>query len=286
MANVRDYYNLTKPGIIYGNALTTLGGFLLATKFHFPLALLFATLGGISLVIASACVFNNYIDRDIDEKMARTKKRALVSGEIAGQSALIYASVLGIVGYLILVHYVNRLTAGIGLVAFVDYVVLYGYAKRNSVHGTVVGSISGAAPVVAGYTAVTDHFGLAALILFLILVCWQMPHFYAIAMYRIDDYKAAHIPVLPIKSGMRATKIQILAYIITFMLALGALTTFGYAGVSFLIVMETFAFYWLWLGLKGFKTPDNKKWARKMFFFSLVVILALSVMLSLGKALP
>jgi protoheme IX farnesyltransferase len=284
---VKQYYALTKPGIIYGNVLTAIAGFLLASKGHVGWWLLAATLGGMSAVIASACVFNNYIDRDIDKRMARTKKRALVSGVINGRNALIYATILGIVGFLILVSWVNLLVAAIGLVAFIDYIVLYGLAKRRSLHGTLVGAIAGAAPIVAGYCAVTDHFNGAALILFLILACWQMPHFYAIAMYRFDDYKAAGLPVLPVKKGRRATKIQIVLYVIAFGVATGLLTVFGYTGYGYLIIMLLLSLAWLWLGLQGFQKDNNdKKWARQMFLFSLVMILALSVMLSLNSLLP
>src|SRR5665213_3492660 len=104
---LKDYYNLTKPGIIYGNALTAIGGFLLASKDHVKLGLLLTTVLGASLIIASACVFNNYIDRDIDKVMARTKKRALVKKTIPDRNALIYASGLGIIGILLLAVYVN-----------------------------------------------------------------------------------------------------------------------------------------------------------------------------------
>ncbi len=161
----KAYYQLTKPGIIYGNLLNTASGFLLASKWHFGFGLLLATLGGTALVIASACVINNFLDREIDAKMARTKKRALVSGSISGPRALICASLLGLLGFVILGVRTNRLTFGLGVLALFTYVVLYGIAKRRSVHGTVVGSIAGALPPVAGYTAVTNHLDSGALIL-------------------------------------------------------------------------------------------------------------------------
>jgi protoheme IX farnesyltransferase len=283
---IKTYYALTKPGIIYGNALTATAGFLLASKGHIDFWLLLAAVAGTSLVIASACVFNNYIDRGIDAKMARTSKRALVSGLVSGRNAIIYAILLGVAGFALLAVYTNFLVVTIGLVALFDYVVLYGLAKRRSVHGTLVGSIAGAAPVVAGYCAVTDRFDGGAVILFLVLALWQMPHFYAIAMYRFDDYKAASLPVLPVKKGMKAAKIQILLYIVGFIAATSLLTGFGYTGYAYLVVMIGFGLAWLRLGIKGFKTANDKRWARKMFFFSLVIILVLSVMLSVGPVLP
>jgi protoheme IX farnesyltransferase len=281
----KTYYQLTKPGIIYGNLLTATAGFLLASKWHIAVVLFIATLAGMSLVIASACVYNNYIDRDIDKSMSRTKKRALVSGLVSSRQALIYASLLGVIGFAVLIDWTNWWVVGVGIGAFVDYVVLYGISKRRSVHGTIVGSISGAAPVVAGYVAVTDHFSGALIILFMILVLWQMPHFYAIAMYRLDDYKAAKIPVLPAVKGMRNTKLQIMLYIGAFAVAVLALTFFGYAGYVYAVVMLLASLSWLWLGIAGFKANDDKLWARKMFLRSLIIITVFSVMLSVGTVL-
>jgi protoheme IX farnesyltransferase len=283
---IKTYYRLTKPGIIYGNMLTAAAGFLLAAKGHIDGWLLLALLAGMSLIIASACVFNNYIDRGIDRKMARTKRRALVAGTVSGRNALIYAGGLGVIGFAVLGAYTNWLVFAIGVVAFVDYVVLYGIAKRRSVHGTLVGAISGSAPVVAGYCAVTDRFDDGALILFLILACWQMPHFYAIAMYRFKDYMAAGLPVLPVKRGLQAAKLQIILYVIAFIIACASLTLFGYTGYVYLVVVTLAGLSWLWLGLKGFRSADDKRWGRQMFLRSLIVILSLSIMLSVGSVLP
>ncbi len=283
---LKAYYWLTKPGIIYGNALTAIGGFFLASKGHFDFVLLLAAISGISFVIASACVINNYVDRGIDKKMARTKGRALVTGVIPARVALVYAAALGVAGFGILISFTNTITAVLGLIAIFVYVVLYGISKRRSEHGTAIGSIAGALPPVGGYTAVTGQFDTGALILFLIMVLWQMPHFYAIAMYRFDDYKAAGLPVLPVKRGMLAAKIQIMLYVAGFMGANILLTLSGYTGYIYLAVMTAVGAAWLWLGLKGFKTVDGRKWARKMFFFSLLVVLTLAVMLSVGALLP
>lgn len=285
---LQAYYQLTKPGIIYGNALTAASGFLLAAAGlkHLDVWLLLITVFSISLIIASACVLNNYIDRGIDTKMNRTKKRALVSGTISGRSAILYATILGVLGFIVLALGTNTLTTLLGIVAIIMYVAVYGIAKRRSVYGTLVGSVSGALPPVAGYTAITNELDAGAIILFLILTFWQMPHFYAIAMYRKDDYAAASIPVWPIKKGMESTKIQILLFIVAFIVAAAALTLFGYTGITYLTIMTLIGLRWLWLGLQGFKADDDIRWARKMFFFSLFVILALSATIPLGVLLP
>jgi protoheme IX farnesyltransferase len=283
---LKAYYRLAKPGIVYGNAITAAGGFFLASKRHIDIGLLLATLVGLSLIIGSACVFNNYIDRDIDKKMARTKQRALVSGAISGRNGLIYASLLGLVGAVILGLFANWLALGIALAGWFAYVVLYGIGKRHTVHGTVIGSISGAVPPVVGYTAVTNHLDGGALLLFIILVCWQMPHFYAIAIYRAKDYAAAHIPVLPLVKGVRNTKLQMMGYILAFTAAAIALSVFGYAGYTYLVVMILLGLAWLRLALQGFKTKDDNAWARKLFRFSLIVTLVFSLMISITAWLP
>lgn len=282
---VKQYYQLTKPGIIYGNLVTVAAGFLLASKGQIDVGLFVAIMVGTALVIASACVFNNYIDRGIDVAMVRTKQRALVQGSISGRSALVYATILGLAGAVVLAVWTNWLTFGLGLAAFIVYVAAYGIGKRKSVHGTIVGSLAGAAPIVAGYTAVTDRIDAAAVILFLIMVLWQMPHFYAIATYRLDDYRAAKLPVLPVKRGMARTKAWIVAYIAAFIVATLSLTVFGYTGYAYFVVMLLLGVNWLRLALMGFRTPDDKAWGRKAFGFSLVLIMAFSVMVSFGRLL-
>ncbi len=283
---LKKYYQLTKPGIIYGNILNALAGFFLASRWQFSFGLLAATLGGMALVIASACVFNNYLDRGIDAKMARTKKRALVAGTISSASALSFATMLGALGFTILTVYTNAVTTSLGLLAVFTYVVLYGIFKRRSVHGTVVGSVAGALPPVAAYVAVTNHLDSGAVIVFFIYTLWQMPHFYAIAMYRLKDYKAAGLPVLPVKYGLHAAKLQIMFYIVAFTITSLLLTSFGYTGYIYFVVMAGAGLYWLSKGLKGFEAKDNDKWARGMFGTSLLVVMILAVMLSIGPLLP
>lgn len=283
---LKKYYHLAKPGIIYGNILNALAGFFLASRWQFEFGLLASTIGGMALVIASGCVFNNYLDRSLDAKMKRTKKRALVEGTISGSSAIAYATILGISGFAILARYTNALTVCLGLLAIFNYVVLYGFFKRRSVHGTVVGSVAGALPPVAAYSAVTNHLDVGAVILFFIYVFWQMPHFYAIGMYRFKDYKAAGLPILSVKKGMRASKVYILGYTAAFTVTSLLLTSFGYTGYAYLFVMAGIGLYWLVKGLKGFEAEDDGEWARHMFGTSLIVVMVLAVMLSVGPLLP
>jgi protoheme IX farnesyltransferase len=282
---IDKYYFLTKPGIVYGNAMTAAAGFLLASNGHVNFWDLLILLLGTSLIIASACVFNNYIDRGIDAKMVRTKKRATASGKISALAVNLYGAVLGILGFAFLTQ-TNLITFVIGLTAFISYVILYGYAKRKTMHGTLIGTIPGSAPLIAGYTAVTNSLDLAVLLLFLIMFTWQMAHFYSIAIFRLKDYQNAGIPVMPAARGIRFTKLQIIAYIFVFIIAVIDLSFFGYTGLSFLFVISGLGIYWLFKAIDGFKVRSDTKWARGMFGFSLIVLLALSVMISLNSFLP
>lgn len=217
--------------------------------------------------------------------MQRTKKRALVTGDISINSAISYAVVLGLLGFLILLNFTNVLTSLLGLVAFISYVAIYGWVKRRSVHGTLVGTIPGALPPVAGYTSATNQLDNAAIILFLILVFWQMAHFYSIAIFRMKDYRAAGIPVLPIKKGAKNTKIQILIYLIGFIIAASLLTIFNYASYLYLIAILFISLRWLQIAVQGFGTKNNVAWARSLFGFSLIVLLAFSLLLSVDSLL-
>jgi protoheme IX farnesyltransferase len=280
------YYRLTKPGIIKGNLFTAVAGYLLAAGFDFAWLNLIGTLAGVAFVIGSGCVFNNVIDRDIDKKMARTKKRELVQGTISVKVALAFATALGLAGFACLAIFANWLTVAIGLVGMLFYVVIYAIGKRASSLGTVIGSISGAIPPVAGYTAAAGHLDNATFLLFLIMALWQMPHFYAIAMYRLKDYSAAGIPVLPAVKGMRTTKIYILLYVVAYTIAAVSLSFLDYTGLTYLIVMMVLGMLWFLKGIQGFKTKDDDKWARMMFGYSLVVMTTWSVLICANELLP
>jgi protoheme IX farnesyltransferase len=284
---VKTYYSLTKPGVLYGNALTAAAGFLLASERDINFWLFIALCLGSTLIIASACVLNNYLDQDIDSKMARTKKRALVQGEIPGRNAVIFSIMLGVVGLAILLLYTNLLVVFIGVGGFIVYVVLYGMlSKRLSIHGTLVGSISGAAPILAGYVAVTGRIDVGAILVFLILFLWQMPEFYSIAVYRQKEYAAAGVPVMSVIKGIKNTKIQIFIYTILFVIATLLLPTYGITGYVYLVVMGLLGAYWIWLGAKGLSARDSDAWARKMFKFSLIILLVFCGLISVDAWLP
>ncbi|CAE6908978.1 MULTISPECIES: heme o synthase [Pseudomonas] len=281
LALLKQYLNLAKPGIVFGNLISVTGGFFLASRGDADLTLFLATALGVALVIASGCVFNNYIDRDIDQKMERTRNRVLAQGLVSPAHAIVYACVLGVAGVAVLYAASNTLAVMLVLMGFVVYVGLYSlWLKRGSVYGTLVGSLSGAAPPVVGYCAVSNEFDAGAAILLLIFSLWQMPHSYAIAIFRFNDYQAANIPVLPVIKGISAAKRQIVLYIAAFVVATLMLTLSGYAGYSYFVVAALSGAYWLWMGVSGYKAVDDTVWARKLFTFSIVTITMLSVMMS------
>ena len=158
---IKTYFMLTKPGIIFGNAITAAGGFILASKsqvYPFDGCLFLVTLIGLSLLIASACVFNNYLDRNIDKMMARTKNRALARGVISAPKAIIFAVFLGLFGILFLLLCTSLLTITIALAGFFIYVILYSLSKHRSSYATAIGSISGGIPPAVGYCVAAGRF--------------------------------------------------------------------------------------------------------------------------------
>jgi protoheme IX farnesyltransferase len=178
--------------------------------------------------------------------------------------------------------YTNPVAAAVTLAGFFIYVAVYTAAmKRISVHSALVGSLSGAAPPVAGYIAVSGQFDMAALLLLVIFCLWQMPHWYAIAIFRKDDYAAASIPVLPALRGMDVTRRHIALYIAAFVFSACMLTFFGYTGLPTLAVMAALGAWWMRTALSGYMPDNERKWAKKVFGLSILNIIALSVMIAL-----
>lgn len=162
---------------------------------------------GLALVIGSACVFNNYYDRDIDKKMLRTSTRGIASGKISGRSALLYAAILGVLGMYILYFYTTEFAYAAALAGFVVYVFAYTPLKHKTPYALFVGAIAGATPPVVGYAAATGTINTAALWLFIFLFLWQLPHFLGIAAYRYEEYAAAGVPLFINKPTEHGKKI-------------------------------------------------------------------------------
>ena len=271
MKTIKRYYALTKPGLIYGNLLSAIGGFFLGAGV-LDTATLLATIVGLFLVIASGCVCNNYIDREIDTRMERTQHRALPAKEISPKQALWFATALLLVGSSILFLYTNPLALSAALFGFVTYVFIYSFAKHKTPYALHLGAISGAMPPVVGYSAATHTIDLTCLLLFAVLFAWQIPHFLSISLFRKDEYRAAKVPVWPIAKGNSNTKRHIALYTELFFFCLCVLlftigARFGYS-------VAVVAFGWLLYAIFGFfgGTPG---WARGMFYYSLAILLLL-----------
>jgi protoheme IX farnesyltransferase len=284
---IKNYFFVAKPGIILGNLISAAGGFFLASRGRIDLAVLLWTVIGISLVVACGCVLNNCADRHTDRIMSRTRNRVLAKGLMSLKAAIFYASLLGLAGTAVLWTVTNWLSVAVVLTGLTIYVGVYTlYLKRTCVYGTLIGSLAGAAPPLAGYCAVTNRFDMGAVILLGIFSLWQMPHSYAIAVFRFKDYKAAEIPVLPVKQGVRAARRHIIGFILAFLAAAPLLTFSGYTGYKYLAAAVAVSLSWLYMAWTGYGKSENRLWGKRLFVFSILSIIVLSVMMSVDFTRP
>jgi heme o synthase len=267
----KDFLATIKIGIVNSNLITTFTGLWLAlyftnNRFLDNLDIVFFTLLGSSLIIAGSCSINNYIDRDIDHLMERTKERPTVTGNFNPSKVLVLGLFLVVLGTFLLA--LTTLTAMvIGIIGVFSYVVLYTlWSKRQFVSNTIVGSVSGAVPPLIGWSAVDGNLDPIAWSLFLIMFVWQPPHFYALAMRRVEEYRAAGIPMLPVVKGFQTTKNHINLWVIGLLPLPFLLTSLG---LTFVLLATVLNIGWLALGIYGYKMKDDIKWAKLMFVYSL-----------------
>ncbi len=210
----RAYLDLTKPRVVALLVFTAVVGmFLAAPPREIPWRALTLGSAGIWLAAASAAVINHVLDRQADARMARTQRRPLPTGSLGVAQSLIFAAALGSASMVILAGWVNVLTAILTLASLVGYAVVYtAYLKRATPQNIVIGGAAGAAPPVLGWTAVTGSLDAHALLLFLIVFVWTPPHFWALAIHRVDEYAKVDIPMLPVTHGVAFTRVQILLY--------------------------------------------------------------------------
>ncbi|BBH21689.1 protoheme IX farnesyltransferase 1 [Paenibacillus baekrokdamisoli] len=267
---LKDYVALTKPGIIRLNAFAAFGGFWVASKWHIDLLLLVYMLIGSALTMASACVINNYWDRELDKKMERTKNRALPTNRMKPTGVLIYGIVLGVIGITMLFVLVNKPSGWLGLLGMFVYIVVYTmWLKRTSTWSTSIGGVSGAMPPVIGYCAVTGHVDAGAWILFALLFLWQPAHFWSLAIRRVEEYRAAGYPLLPVVKGIGRTKLQMIPYILLLIPTGILMFTYDYVGYFFLVISLIGGVLWLVHTLMGLKAKDDDKWAKTNFIISI-----------------
>ncbi|KND50376.1 MAG: protoheme IX farnesyltransferase [Parcubacteria bacterium C7867-007] len=262
--------------------MTALAAFVFAAGFSVSFPLLAATIIGLSLSIAGACVINNVIDRDIDARMKRTQGRAIPTGQIPVRTALIFGIALIAVGLGTHYLFTNLLTFLVTLFGVFAYIALYTPAKRITSHSTIIGAVAGAVPPVVGYVAVVNTVNETAILLFLILVTWQMTHFFAIAIFRLEDYRNANLPVMPVSKGMLLTKVLMLVYTLLFAVAIYALYLVNNLGLMYTIPMTILTIVWVLMSAAGFFVQNETRWARKTFLYSLILLVVFSISLALS----
>jgi heme o synthase len=285
-ASWRDYLELTKPRVVTLIMLTAVIGSLLAAPGLPPLdALIFGNLG-IALSAASAAAINHLLDRRIDARMARTRKRPLPTGHLAPAQALAFALLLGVASMVILVAFVNVLTAALTFASLIVYAVVYTvWLKRATPQNIVIGGAAGAAPPVLGWIAVTNHVDPHALLLFLIIFAWTPPHFWALAIARRHDYAKADIPMLPVTHGVEFTRLHVLLY--TVLLSVVTLLPYmtGMSGLVYLLAALLLNARFLWLAIE-LKLARRDELPMRMFRFSISYLMWLFLALLVDHYLP
>lgn len=269
MEKTRALIQLTKPGIIIGNTVHVLAGIFFAQVVPGQLSIALAVLIGTTLLIASACIVNNFMDRSIDKAMARTKGRPSVTGEISLLLGGVTATALAILGTVILVLYTNAIVVVIGSIAYISYTLLYGIAKRKTIHSTLIGTIPGALPIAAGYIAITGMVDLLIIGLVLLLVAWQMSHFYAIAIYRRREYAAAHLPIISVKKPFAVVREYIIGYSYIYAVVVITIILLKLVAPTTGLVLLFAAGLWLYSCYGRVGKPEV--WARTVFRASLVL---------------
>ena len=279
LARWQDYYEMTKPKVVLMLLLTAVVGMVLAVNGPLDMQLLVSGLLGIGLLSSSAAVINHVVDHKIDAKMARTDSRPVPNGRVTPVRALCFACVLCVAGVAVLHLFVNGLTAMLTLASLVGYAFIYTlYLKRATPQNIVIGGLAGAAPPLLGWTAMTGEIHEHALLLVLIVFTWTPPHFWALAVHRVDDYAKADIPMLPVTHGIEFTKTSILLYTILLFVVCLLPYLVGMSGVIYLLGVTALNAGFLYYAWK-LKYHSNEKTAMATFKFSILHLMLLYVIL-------
>ena len=273
--NWRGYLELTKPGVQALLFVSCASGMLIGSNFNPPVTVFFFGLIGISFLAASSAVVNHFFDKQIDAKMNRTSKRPLVMGHISDRQAIIFSVLLYASGSIMLLNFTNFLTWLLTTLTFIFYGFIYTkYLKYMTSQNIVIGGLAGAMPPLLGWSAITNSIEPNALLLVLIIMVWTPPHFWALAVYRVDDYSEAEVPMLPVQKGIAFTKQHILLY--TFLLI--ACTMLPYAvqmfGEIYLISALVLGLIFLIYSFRLYKDETNAI-AMPTFAYSIIYLAAL-----------
>lgn len=281
-----DYYELCKPRVVALIVFTTIVGMFLSTPGMVPWdALVFGTLG-IGLAAASAAAINQVVDQKADASMKRTLNRPLPTGNLTNTQALVFSAALGVTSMVILVLYVNALTAVLTFISLVGYAVIYTlYLKRATPQNIVIGGAAGAAPPVLGWTAVTGHIDPNSLLLFLIIFTWTPPHFWALAIHRREEYAKVDIPMLPVTHGVAFTRLQVLYYTILLVAVTVLPFATGMSGLLYLIGAVLLGVGFLYYAIR-MQNPKDDSIAMRTFGYSIVYLMLLFAFLLVDHYVP
>ncbi len=277
------YFELTKPKVVSLIVFTAIVGMFLATPGWPPVSALLAGTLGIALASGSAAAINHLLDQRIDAVMVRTRNRPLPQGDLAERQVLVFALALGALSMLILVVWVNKLTAALTFISLIGYAIVYtAWLKRATPQNIVIGGAAGAAPPLLGWTAVTGSVDPGAVLLFLIIFVWTPPHFWALAIHRRLDYAAVGMPMLPVTHGNAFTRWHILFYTILLVLV----TTLPYlTGMSNLLYLAgvsvlNLGFLWYaWRLLQAGDSVEGEVLPMQTFGYSVIYLMLLFVFL-------
>jgi len=278
-ASFQQYFELTKPRVVALIVFTALVGMFLAVPGLPPLRESVLGLLGIWLAAASAAAVNHLIDQRIDKLMARTAGRPLPTGALTAHQVLVFALTLGALSMAVLIVWVNPLTALLTFASLIGYAVIYtGFLKRATPQNIVIGGIAGAAPPLLGWAAVTGMRGMwdwaHALLLVLIIFVWTPPHFWALAIFRREDYARALVPMLPVTHGVTYTRWQILLYTVLLCVVTVLPTLIGMSGLFYLGGALVLGSVFLWYAWRLLDPPDEQ-FAMRVFGYSVVYLMAL-----------
>ena len=284
----RQFYTLTKPRVVQLIVFCAVIGMVLAVP-NVPtwadLQLALTACAGIWLVAGAAAAFNCLVEQRIDSRMKRTAMRAPAQGQISSLQTLVFSSVLCAIGSVILYVYVNPLTMWLTFATFVGYAIVYTVIlKPLTPQNIVIGGASGAMPPVLGWAAMTGTVSPEALILFLIIFLWTPPHFWALALYRVEDYRKAGLPMLPVTHGNEFTRLQVFLYTLVLFPACLMPFVFQMSGWLYLLVAVALSLGFCWYGFRLWRNYSDAL-ARKTFRFSLVHLSALFAALLLDHYL-
>jgi heme o synthase len=274
-ARARSFLALTKPRVVSLIVFTAVIGMLLATPGMVPLALLAAATAGIALVAGAAAAVNCLVEQHIDARMRRTQWRPLPRGELTALQTVVFAGAVGGFGLWVLFHFVNALTMWLTLGTFVGYAIVYTVIlKPLTPQNIVIGGASGAMPPVLGWAAATGEVTSDALLLFLIIFAWTPPHFWALALYRTEDYARAGVPMLPVTHGKEYTRLQVLLY--TLILFAVSLLPFaaGMSGLAYFCAALALGAIYLGYAVRIVAAYSDRL-ARGAFRYSIVYLAAL-----------